>query len=103
MGLTFAANRNKVIDLYTIGGVPVTNVQLGAFQGGVTTNAALGQPYGIIRGTDFVYTNGQRTVNANGVYMATASSAEIIGNPNPDWLAGLTNTLDFKSQYKLPH
>ena len=97
MGLTFAKNENKVIDLYTIGEVPVENVQLGAFQGGVSTNAAIGQPYGVLRGTNFVYTNGRRTVDEAGYYLATASSAEIIGDPNPDWLGGITNTLDFKN------
>jgi TonB-linked SusC/RagA family outer membrane protein len=97
LGLTFARNRNEVVELYEIEGVPVTNVQLGSFQGGVTTNAAVGQPYGVLRGTNFVFTNGQRTTNAAGRYVATASSAEIIGDPNPDWLGGITNSLNYKN------
>lgn len=97
LGVTFARNRNEVVDLYTIGGVEVENILLGSFQGGITTNAAIGQPYGVLRGTDFVYTNGQPTVGANGIYLATPSSAEIIGDPNPDWIGGITNNLDFKS------
>ena len=97
LGLTFAKNQSEVIELYKIEGVPITNVQLGSFQGGVTTNAAVGQPYGVLRGTNFVYTNGQRTVNAKGRYMATASSAQIIGNPNPDWFGGISNALNYKN------
>ncbi|MBT1698878.1 SusC/RagA family TonB-linked outer membrane protein [Fulvivirgaceae bacterium PWU4] len=97
IGVTFTRNRNKVIDLYS---GAVTNVQLSdiinPLQGGVTTNAAIGQPYGVLKGTNFVYTNGQRTVNAAGGYVATASSAEVIGNPNPDWLSGITNTVTYK-------
>jgi TonB-linked SusC/RagA family outer membrane protein len=98
IGLTFTRNRNEVVSLYSDA---VTNVQLSdiinPLQGGVTTNAAVGHPYGVLKGTNFVFTNGQRTVNAQGRYMATASSAEIIGNPNPDWLGGITNTLSYKN------
>lgn len=98
LGLTFTRNRNEVVSLYSDA---VTNVQLSdvinPLQGAVTTNAAVGHPYGVLKGTDFIYTNGQRTVNAQGRYMATASSAEIIGNPNPDWLGGISNTLNYKN------
>jgi TonB-linked SusC/RagA family outer membrane protein len=98
LGLTFTRNRNEVVSLYSDA---VTNVQLSdvinPLQGAVTTNAAVGHPYGVLKGTNFIYTNGQRTVNAQGRYMATASSAEIIGNPNPDWLGGITNTINYKN------
>lgn len=98
LGLTFARNRNEVVSLYSDA---VTNVQLSdvinPLQGSVTTNAAVGHPYGTLKGTNFVYTNGQRTVNSQGRYIATASSAEIIGNPNPDWLGGISNTFNYKN------
>ncbi|TLU99619.1 SusC/RagA family TonB-linked outer membrane protein [Dyadobacter luticola] len=99
----FARNRNQVVALYG----DVQNVQIASLQGGVTLNAAFtkdasgkvhGLPYGIIRGTNFVYNdNGQKIVKANGMYQASASSAEIIGNPNPDWIGGLNNTLRYKT------
>ncbi len=98
LGLTFTRNRNEVVSLYSDA---VTNVQLSdvinPLQGAVTTNAAVGHPYGVLKGTNFIYMNGQRTVNAQGRYMATASSAEIIGNPNPDWLGGISNTFNYKN------
>lgn len=98
LGLTFARNRNEVVSLYSDA---VTNVQLSdvinPLQGSVTTNAAVGYPYGVLKGTNFIFTNGQRTVNSQGRYMATASSAEVIGNPNPDWLGGITNTFNYKN------
>lgn len=98
IGVTFTRNRNEVISLYTNA---VTNVQLSdiinPLQGGVTTNATVGHPYGILKGTQFVYTDGQRTVDALGRYKATPSSAEIIGDPNPDWLSGITNTFKYKN------
>jgi len=62
----------------------------------VFQNAAKGQPYGVIRGKDFVYTNGERTVNAAGYYATSTASNIIIGDPNPDWLAGINNSLRYK-------
>ncbi|WP_159467180.1 SusC/RagA family TonB-linked outer membrane protein [Dyadobacter sp. 3J3] len=106
MNVNFTRNRNEVLSLYG----DVTNVQINSFQGGVTVNAALkvdpltgkasggGYPYGVIRGTNFSYNDaGQKIVGTNGIYKPTASSAEIIGNPNPDWLGGVSNTLKYKS------
>lgn len=99
----FARNRNEVLSLYG----DVQNVQIASLQGGVTLNAGFtkgadgkvhGLPFGVIRGTNFVYhENGQKIVKANGMYQASASSAEIIGNPNPDWIGGLNNTLTYKT------
>lgn len=90
-------NRNKVIELYGEGDQQVLNVPIQTFQGGVSLNAGVGYPYGIIRGTDFIFTNGERTVNSAGYYMATSSSANVIGDPNPDWLGGLNNAFKYKN------
>lgn len=94
--LNWARNRNKVLDL---GGID--NLQLGSFQGGVSINAALNEPYGTIRGSNFVYADGHegdanyRMVNAAGRYLFSATSSEIIGNVNPDWTGGVYNTFTF--------
>jgi hypothetical protein len=96
INVNFTRNRNEVVSLYSEGGQTVTNYPIATLQGGVSLNAAVGQPYGVIRGKDFIYTNGERTVNAAGYYMATSASNIVIGNPNPDWLAGINNTLEFK-------
>jgi TonB-linked SusC/RagA family outer membrane protein len=96
VNVNFTRNRNKVVSLYGEGSAEVTNVQIASFQGGVSVNAAKGQPYGVIRGRDFVYTNGERTVGTNGYYMRGASSADIIGNPNPNWIGGLSNSFKYK-------
>jgi len=92
INVNFARNRNKVISLYE----DVQNFPLASFQGGVSLNAAVGHPFGVIRGTDFVYTNGQRTVNAEGYYLNSGNAADIIGDPNPDWTGGVNNTLTYK-------
>ena len=44
-----------------------------------------------------MYLNGQKVVGANGYYTQTATSDEIIGNVNPDWTGGITNTLRYKN------
>ncbi len=72
-------------------------LQLGTFQGGVSINAVPGEPYGQIRGTNFVYTNGQRTVRANGYYDVTPLSNSVIGNAYPDWIGGVQNTFRYKN------
>lgn len=96
INVNFTRNRNEVVSLYDEGGQTVTNYPIATLQGGVSLNAAVGQPYGVIRGKDFVYTNGERTVNAAGYYMTSSASNIVIGNPNPDWLAGINNTLEYK-------
>lgn len=94
VNVNWTRNRNKVVKLFE----GSENIVLANFQGGVSLNATLGQPFGTIRGNDFVYTNGQRTVSAtSGRYMITSNSNEVIGNPNPDWTGGINNTLRYKN------
>ncbi len=72
---------------------------LASYQGGVSINATLGQPYGTIRGNNFVYdsVSGQKIVSSTtGRYLLSETSNEIIGNSNPDWIGGIQNTLKYK-------
>jgi len=90
----YTRNRNEVISL-TEG---LTNLQLGSFQGGVTLNAKIGQPYGVLFGRDFVYhENGERLISGTGRYVRTANSDNVIGDPNPDWTGGMMNKLSYKN------
>ncbi|MDI3320023.1 SusC/RagA family TonB-linked outer membrane protein [Pinibacter soli] len=93
--LNWTRNRNKVVSL----GEGIQNFQLGSFQGGVTLNAALGEPYGTIRGQNFVYNpdSHQPEVKANGYYVKSATSNDVIGNINPDWIGGINNTFKYKN------
>ncbi len=88
--VNWAKNQNKVISLYK----GVDNLQLGSFQGGVTLNARVGQPYGVICGTDYVYDkDNNRIVDAaNGRYLISPTSDKVIGNANPDWTGGISNS-----------
>jgi|WetSurMetagenome_2_1015567.scaffolds.fasta_scaffold00284_18 TonB-linked SusC/RagA family outer membrane protein len=84
-------NKNKVISLYS----GVTNILLNSAWD-VSTNATVGQPYGVLRGNDFVYTNGKRTVDADGYYLYSDATDAIIGNIQPDWNAGITSVFTYK-------
>lgn len=87
----FSRNRNKVVDLYDEN----TNLMIGSFQGGVTLNATLGQPYGTFRGVNYVYENGQKVVGSDGYYLSSGPD-EVMGNVNPDWTGGIQNEFRYK-------
>ncbi|MBS1665606.1 MAG: TonB-dependent receptor, partial [Bacteroidetes bacterium] len=91
--VNWTRNRNKVVELFDT----ANNIQLASFQGNVTLNAAKGQPYGTLRGDDYIYTNGQRTVGSNGYYEKTETSNSIIGNVNPNWQGSVSNTIRYKN------
>jgi len=94
--LNWAKNKNEVVSLLE----GVENLQLGRFQGGVTINAMVGQPYGVIYGTDFIYDDatGQKVIDpANGRYLRTTTSDNVIGNVNPDFTGGLLNNFTYKN------
>ncbi|MEO5776267.1 MAG: SusC/RagA family TonB-linked outer membrane protein [Flavobacterium sp.] len=92
INVNWARNRNEVVSLAD----GIDNLQLGSFQGGVSINATVGQPYGIIKGSDFTYLNGQRIVGANGRYVLNNSSNNNIGDINPDWTGGVRNKFTYK-------
>nr|WP_315165942.1 SusC/RagA family TonB-linked outer membrane protein [uncultured Flavobacterium sp.] len=74
----------------------IENLQLNSFQGGVSLNAVVGQPLGIIKGTDFTYLDGQKVV-ANGRYKLNTSTNNIIGDINADWIGGIRNKFTYKN------
>ncbi len=94
VNLNWSKNKNEVIALED----GIENLQLGSFQGGITINARVGEPYGVIQGTDYTYLNGQRVVDAsNGQYIKTSASNNVIGDTNPDWLMGISNKFYYKN------
>jgi hypothetical protein len=68
-----------------------------AFQGGVSINATLGQPYGTIQGKTWQMLNGEKLVGSNGRYAITSTTDNVIGNINPDWTGGIYNTFKYKN------
>jgi TonB-linked SusC/RagA family outer membrane protein len=98
--VNWSKNENEVVSLAE----GIDNLQLGSFQGGVTINAEVGQPYGVIKGSDFTYYDsngdgigdGPRIVGANGRYVLNNSSNNNIGDINPDWVGGIRNKFNYK-------
>jgi TonB-linked SusC/RagA family outer membrane protein len=94
INLNWSKNVNKVISLYP----GVDNYVLGGWQGGITVNAKVGEPYGILEGIDYTYLNGERVVDAsNGRYVKTTTSDNPIGKVAPDWKGGILNTVTYKN------
>ncbi|SFW63349.1 TonB-linked outer membrane protein, SusC/RagA family [Sinomicrobium oceani] len=65
-----------------------------------TVGAQIGESTGTIRGYDFVYDDatGQKVVGTDGKYLVdTSDSQAVIGDANPDWIAGLNNSFTYKN------
>jgi len=100
--VNFAQNRSEVVKL----AAGTEYIPLAAVQGGISLGATLGEPFGVIRGSDYVYVNGQPLVYTAadapsaswiGKYARTSSTNNIIGNINPDWTGGVKNNLKYKN------
>lgn len=108
--LNFSANKNKVISLKE----GLTEIIYGAGTGGyinspVTFKLIKGQPYGNIYGSyylryygtdpeDPTFTDKSRPllIGANGFPISSLTKQKLLGNSQPDWIGGLTNSFSFK-------
>ena len=80
----FGLNRNKVVSLAE----GIENLQLGAAPFNVTVNALVGEPYGQIMGSDFVYdSEGNPVVDQDGRYLV--GDVKPLGSVLPDWNLGV--------------
>ena len=91
---TFTHNKNKIVSL-TEG---IDEVQFGSgFAGGVISVHQPGQEFGLIQGSvDARDDEGNLLIDPSNGQMIPALGRSIIGNPNPDFIAGLTNTFSYK-------
>lgn len=92
INVNWTRNRNKVLSLYN----DSKNLQIGSFQGGVSINASIDQPYGTIQGRTWEMKDGKRLVDDDGYYVVTSTTSNVIGNVNPDWIGGVYNSFKFK-------
>jgi TonB-linked SusC/RagA family outer membrane protein len=94
--LNWARNVNKVVSLDE----GLDNLQLASLQGGVSINARVGEPYGTIQGKDYVYNDaGQKIIGADGYYLRSSTSDNVLGNINPDWMGGINNRFSFNHNW----
>lgn len=91
VNVNWSRNRNKLVYLDE----GRTNLQLANFQH-TSLNATVGEAYGTIRGTDYVYDgNGNKVVGDDGYYLI--NNDQVLGNIQADWLGGISNTFKYKN------
>ncbi|MCK4750346.1 MAG: SusC/RagA family TonB-linked outer membrane protein [Bacteroidales bacterium] len=97
ISVNWAKNVNQVISLFTDeAGNEVQNLVIGDLQA-VKINARVGEPYGTITGRNYVFhENGEPIVASSGLYERTATSDQVLGNVNPDWIGGINNSFRYK-------
>ncbi len=93
ININYSRNRSQVESLYPgINSLPLYSVNGGSIE------ARPGQPYGNIIGYKFKVTeSGERIVNADSRVYERADTMSVLGNIQPDFLAGITNALTFKN------
>ncbi|WP_224999393.1 SusC/RagA family TonB-linked outer membrane protein [Cesiribacter sp. SM1] len=65
--------------------------------GGITPSIAEGHPYGVIISSAFPRNDaGQLLINPSTGLFQPSVAGQVIADPNPDWLGGITNTLSYK-------
>ena len=93
VSVNWAQNKNVLISL----DAGRTNLQLASFQSGITLNATVGEAYGTIKGTDYVYdVSGNKIVGDDGNYLQTATADHVIGNIQAQWTGGINNKITYK-------
>src|SRR5690625_720688 len=89
--VNFSKNSNTVKELYG----DLEAVVIGNAPFNVSVAAMLGEKYGQIRGTDFVYDNdGNKVVDENGFYVSTPVTN--LGSVLPDYNMGIRNIFTYK-------
>ncbi len=99
----WSMNRNKVLSLYS----GVARVVVGDAYWRVSVTADTGQPYGNLVGYKW---KRDTTITVNGVHPLIVPSSgptkglpqrdprqQVLGNYNPDWVGGITNTFTYKN------
>ncbi len=91
----FTRIRNKVVSIAP--GVTSSTITGDGFVG-ISPSIAVGHPYGVIIGSANARNeNGELLINPNTGLFMPAVAGEVIANPQPDWIGGLTNTFKYKN------
>ncbi len=90
--VNFTKNQNKVLSL--IDGVDVLTI---SSLWGIYVTASVGEAYGMLRGSDFVYDDqGRKVIGSNGRYLRSPE-LENLGSVLPDWNMGISNRFTYKN------
>jgi len=91
--LTAAKNSNRVKEL--VGDLKYLKIASAPFK--VEVGAYVGQEYGVIMGTDYVYdANGNKVVGDDGLYESTSGNTPL-GSVNPSITGGILNSFRYKN------
>lgn len=95
--VNYAANRSKLLALDIPNNPSIDRYILATERrrGTVSTTAIVGQPLFVLTGTDFTYLNGEKVIADNGLYVPSANG-KVIGNTQPDFVGGVTNSFTYK-------
>ena len=93
INVNWSSSRSKVVSLYN----DSKNLQLATFQGGISSNASLNQPFGVLKGRNVQTLNGQKLIGTDGYYVTSATTTEIIADINPKWFGGIYNSFKYKN------
>ncbi len=92
VNLNFSRIRNKVLDL----GPGLNSYQFGGFSGGGGIYAFKDQPYGVIFGSRYKRNTTGRILVSDAGEPILDDNKGPVGNTNPDWTAGFSNTITYK-------
>ncbi|BAV94341.1 SusC/RagA family TonB-linked outer membrane protein [Ichthyobacterium seriolicida] len=94
--VNWSMNRSEVLSLAK--GVKKEKLHKRKIGTNVSIHSTKGSPYGLIYGTDFEYhKSGAKIVDkTTGKYKVSESSSKVIGNQNPDWLLGFSNSFSYE-------
>jgi len=91
--LTGASNKNVVKELYQ----DVKYYKMASAPFKVEVGAFVGEKYGVIMGTDYVYdANGNKVVGADGLYKSTSGNVPL-GSVYPTLTGGISNSFRYKN------
>ncbi|HEV2483855.1 MAG TPA: SusC/RagA family TonB-linked outer membrane protein [Puia sp.] len=91
MNINWAKNNSTVLSLYN----NQASFVIAKYQNAVQLVAEKGKPYGVIRGSDYTYLNGQ-IKDSLGYPVRATNALSDIGNISPQWLGGINNTFRYK-------
>ncbi len=96
--VNWSRDKSKIIDLYTD---PVTNQPLASYnigsQWSTYVQARPNEPWGVIVGRGMVRRESDNAIIVNSAGFPRTAANMILGNVNPDWLAGIRNDFSYKA------
>jgi len=91
--VNWGQNKSEVLSLAS----GLDNLLLASLQGGVSINASVGEPYGMIKGTNFVFhENGGKLIEPDTGEYEVSGPNQDLGTFQADWKGGINNSFTYK-------